>query len=114
VPPPRVAFVCAPGGDASEVRNAITVSDGEYITLWQVPEPLVMTETPVDRGTRLLLGVGLGFFGGGLTLIGAWVWHYTGGASAADNMVIGVSLAVTITAAITAVIMFRLSKKRRG
>lgn len=109
-PGKTVAFVCSPGGDASVGLNAITVSDGGYIALWQTPEPIVMTETSVDRGTRLLLGAGLGFFGGGLTLIGAWVWHYTGGVSAADNVVTGVSLAVTITAAI----VFRLSKKRRS
>lgn len=109
-PGKRVTFVCSPGGDASAGLNAITASDGGYIALWQTPGPTVMTKTSMDRGTRLLLSAGPGFFGGGLTLIGAWVWHYTGAASAADNVVIGVSLAVTITSAI----VFRLSKKRRS
>jgi hypothetical protein len=105
-----VYFACSPGGDASEALAATTVNKSDYIALWQTPEPVVMTKTPMDSGMRLFLGTGFGFFGGGLTLIGAWIWRYAAGASAADNMVADVSLAVTVAS----MIVFKLGQRRRA
>lgn len=49
-------------------------------------------------------------FFGGLTFIGAWIWHYTGVAPDADDLVVVVSLAVTLAC----MLAFRLGARRRG
>jgi hypothetical protein len=103
-----VYFSCSPGGDAFEGLAAISVNAGDYIALWQAPESVEMTETPMGWGRRFLLGAGFGFFGGCLTLIGAWIWRYAAGASAADNIVADVSLAVTVASTI----VFMLGRRR--
>ncbi|MET7988425.1 MULTISPECIES: hypothetical protein [unclassified Streptomyces] len=105
-----VYFACSPGGDASEALNAVSAGSGAYITLRQTPEPIVMAKTPVDRDTRLLLGTACGFFTGGVTLIGALIWHCTGLAPKADNAVAGASLAVTLAS----MIAFRLRRRKAG
>lgn len=56
--------------------------------------------SPDAHGTivlaRFRLATGLGFFGGALTFGGAWIWHFTGVASGADNTVGIVSLVFTV------------------
>ncbi|MFB7338221.1 hypothetical protein ACFC00_42520 [Streptomyces adustus] len=74
----------------------------------QTLEPIVMAKTPMDRGTRLMVATALGFFAGGITLIGALIWRYTGLAPTADNAVAGVSLAVTLAS----MIIFRLLRRK--
>lgn len=105
-----VCFVCSPGGDASEGLAAVGARRGDYITLQQTQEPLVMAKTPLDRGTRLLVGAAIGFLGGGITLAGAFIWHFTGVAPGTDNAVAGASLAVTLAS----MIVFRLGRRRRA
>ncbi|MDV9172495.1 hypothetical protein R6V09_20605 [Streptomyces sp. W16] len=105
-----VSFMCAPGGDASEALAAVSVDKDDYITLQQTSEPIVMTKTPMDRGTRLSLATTFGLFAGGITLTGALIWHYTGVAPKADNAVAGVSLAVTLISTIA----FRLRRWKAG
>lgn len=109
-PGKTVCFICSPGGDASEGLADVSANRGDYITLQQTPEPVVMAKTPLDRGTRLLVGAAIGFFGGGITLIGALIWHFTGAALEVDNAVTGVSLAVTLAS----MIVFRLGRHRRA
>ncbi|MER6291155.1 hypothetical protein [Streptomyces sviceus] len=109
-PGKTVCFICSPGGDASEGLTAVSANRGDYITLQQTPEPVVIAKTPLDRGTRLLVGAAIGFLGGGITLIGALIWHFTGVALGADNAVAGVSLAVTLAS----MIVFRLGRRRRA
>ncbi|MEV0739485.1 hypothetical protein AB0I51_26900 [Streptomyces sp. NPDC050549] len=103
-----VCFVCAPGGDASDALAAVGKDD--YITLQPTREPIVMTKTPMDRGTRLSLATAFGVLGGGIALTGALIWHYTGVAPKADNAVAGVSLVVTLVS----VIAFRFRRWKAG
>ncbi|WP_329314348.1 hypothetical protein [Streptomyces sp. NBC_01262] len=72
------SFLCAPGGEASEALTSVTAGAGDYIALRPTPEPIAVARTPLDEGTRLRLATALGFFSGGFTFIGAWIWHYTG------------------------------------
>ncbi|NEA64650.1 hypothetical protein [Streptomyces sp. SID12488] len=99
-PGETVFFACCPGGAASDGLRAVIDNKDDYITLRQTPEPIVMAKSPLDRRTRFLLGAAFGFFGGGLTLIGAWIWRYTGVASGAADVVAGVSLAVVLASMI--------------
>ena len=103
-------FVCAPGGDASEGIDAVTVDKDDYITLQQTSEPIVMAKTPMGRGARLSLATAFGVFGGSLMLTVALIWHYTGVAPKADNAVAEVSLAVTLVS----VIVFRIRRWKAG
>ncbi|MFE2582928.1 hypothetical protein [Streptomyces sp. NPDC059378] len=105
-----VCFISSPGGDASEGLADVSANRGHYITLQQTPEPVVMTKTPLVRRTRLQMGAAIGFFGGGITLIGALIWHFTGMAPEADNAVAGASLALTLAS----MIVFRLGRRRRA
>lgn len=107
-PGETVDFVCSPGGDASE-GLAVGAGRDRYITLRRTSEPAVLDKSPVDRGTRLLLGAALGFLGGGVTLLGAFVWQATGAARGAANVVVVVSLAVTVGS----MAVFRLARRRR-
>ncbi|MFE2425847.1 hypothetical protein ACFXJ5_03645 [Streptomyces sp. NPDC059373] len=104
------SFLCAPGGEASETLTSVTAGAGDYIALRPTPEPIAVVKTALDGGTRFRLATALGFFGGGFTFIGAWIWHYTGVARDADNVVVGVSLAV----ALASMLAFRLGRRRRA
>jgi hypothetical protein len=99
-PGETVFFACYPGGGASDGLRAVIDDKDDYITLRQTPEPIVMAKVPLDRRTRFLLGVGFGFFGGGLTLIGAWISRYTGVAPGTADLVAGVGLAVVLASMI--------------
>ncbi|MFI0967650.1 hypothetical protein ACH4S8_40690 [Streptomyces sp. NPDC021080] len=103
-----VCFICSPGGDASKALDAVSANRGDYITLQQTSEPIVTAKTPLDRGARLLVATAFGFFAGGITLIGALIWHCTGLAPKADNAVVGASLAVTLAS----MIAFRLRRRK--
>ncbi|NUS17838.1 MAG: hypothetical protein HOY69_41665 [Streptomyces sp.] len=101
-------FVCSPGGDASEALDAVTANAGDYISLQRTSEPLVTAKTPMDRDTRLLVDTAFGFLAGGVSLIGALVWHYTGLAPKADDAVAGASLAV----ALASMLLFGLRRRK--
>ncbi|MFJ9542450.1 hypothetical protein ACIRPX_35040 [Streptomyces sp. NPDC101225] len=103
-----VCFICSPDGDASEGLGAVSANRGDYITLQQASEPIGTAKTPMDRGTRLLVATAFGFVAGGITLIGALIWHYTGLAPRADNAVAGAGMAVTLAS----VIVFRLRRQK--
>ncbi|MER5601099.1 hypothetical protein [Streptomyces sp. NPDC002265] len=108
-PGQTVYFLCAPGGDATQGLADASTNRDHYITLQQTPEPAVIAKTPLDRRTRLQTGAAIGFFGGGITLTGALIWHFTGVAPEADNTVAGASLAVTLAS----LIVFRLGRRQR-
>ncbi|WP_316783201.1 aldo-keto reductase family protein [Streptomyces sasae] len=103
-------FICSPGDDASEGLDAVGANREDYITLQQTSGPIVMAKTSMDRGTRLLVATAFGSFAGGIALIGALIWHYTGLAPKAANTFAGASLAV----ALTSVIAFRLGRRKAG
>ncbi|MER5201244.1 hypothetical protein ACWD3J_47720 [Streptomyces sp. NPDC002755] len=105
-----VRFICSPGGDASEGLNAVRANRGNYITLQETSEPIVMARTQTDRGTRMLVGTACGFFLGGVTLIGALIWNSAGLAPDADNTVAGASLAVTLAS----MVVFSLRHRKAG
>jgi hypothetical protein len=107
-PGDSVYFACSPSGDASEGLAAVTANKGDYISLWRTAEPVAATIPPMGWGMRFRLGTAFGFFAGGLTLIGAWIWRYAAEASAADNMVVAVSLAVTVAS----MIAFKLGRRQ--
>ncbi|TDT95976.1 hypothetical protein EDD99_7818 [Streptomyces sp. 846.5] len=91
-----VCFVCAPGDEMSEALNSVTAAKNDYIILQPTTEPPDVVSTPQSRAARFRLATAFGFFGGCLTLIGAWIWHFTGVAPGADNTVGLVSLLVTL------------------
>jgi hypothetical protein len=95
-PGKSVYFACSPRGEVSEGLAAVTVNKGGYIRLWKTAEPVAMTIPPMGWRMRFRVGTGLGFFAGGLTLIGAWIWRLAAGSSTADSMVVAVSLVVAV------------------
>jgi hypothetical protein len=101
-------FVCAPGSQPS-ADTAVTAGANDYIALWRTQEAAAIPAgTRADGLTRFRLGIAFAFFGGAMTLIGAGLWHLTG-APAADNLVTGVGLAVTVAS----MVAFRISRRRR-
>ncbi|WP_328752788.1 hypothetical protein OHT57_45145 [Streptomyces sp. NBC_00285] len=102
-------FVCAPGNQPSAI-TAVTAGANDYIALWRTPEAAAAPAgTRIDGLTRFRLGIAFAFFGGAVTLIGAGIWHLTGAAPGADNLVTGVGLAVTVAS----MVAFRISRRRR-
>ncbi|MHA6765718.1 hypothetical protein [Streptacidiphilus sp. PAMC 29251] len=101
-------FVCAPGNQPSAI-TAVTAGANDYIALWRTPETAAIpARTRIDPLTRFRLGIAFAFFGGALTLIGAGIWHLTGAAPGADNLVTGTSLALTVAS----MLAFRISRRR--
>lgn len=94
------SFLCAPGGEPSEGLTSVTSGAGDYITLTPTAEPTAMVRTPPDRGTRFRPVTAYGVLGGGLTLVGAWIWHVTGVASQAADVAVGLGLVVTLASAL--------------
>lgn len=56
----------------------MTVGAADYIALQQTDEPVEAARAPRYATTRFRLATTLGFLGGCLALIGAWIWHQTG------------------------------------
>jgi hypothetical protein len=105
-------FVCAPGAEQSAIA-AVTSGASDYIALWPVPEaPAVPVSTRMDASTRFNLVLAFMFFGGGLTVIAAWIWQLTGLASGADQVVFGVGLVVTLAS--MAVVSVAGRRRRRS
>jgi hypothetical protein len=101
-------FVCAPGSQPS-AHNAVTAGANDYIALWRTQEAAaVPAGARTDGLTRFRLGIAFAFFGGAMTLIGAGLWHLTGAAPGADDLVTGVGLAVTVAS----MFAFRISRRR--
>lgn len=100
-------FVCAPGNQPSAI-TAVTAGANDYITLWRTEAAAVPDGTRIDALIRFRLGIAFAFFGGAVTLIGAGIWHLTGAAPGADNLVTGVGLAVTVAS----MLAFRISRRR--
>ncbi|MFI5681944.1 hypothetical protein [Streptomyces cellulosae] len=101
-------FVCAPGNQPS-ATTAVTTGANDYIALWRTPEAAAIPAgTRTDALTRSRLGIAFAFFGGAVTLIGAGIWHLSGAAPGADNLVTGVGLAVTVAS----MFAFRISRRR--
>ena len=105
-----VGFACAPGGEASEALNSVTAGRNAYIILEPATESPVAASVPPSRAARFRLATAFGFFGGGLTLIGAGIWHLTGLAPDADNAVGLVSLLFTLAC----MIAFRTGEPRKA
>ncbi|MFI5882482.1 hypothetical protein [Streptomyces sp. NPDC051554] len=95
------SFRCAPGGEPAEALSAVTEGAADYIALQQTDEPMEAPRAVRNGTTRFRLATSLGFLGGGLALIGAWIWHYTGVARAADDLVAEVSLVVILVCMVT-------------
>ncbi|WP_405995029.1 hypothetical protein [Streptomyces sp. NBC_00986] len=74
-PGEATSFRCAPGGEPSEALSAVTVGTADYIALQQTDEPMEAARVPRNGTTRFRLATALGFLGGCLVLIGAWIWH---------------------------------------
>ncbi|MFI8074302.1 hypothetical protein ACIF85_36825 [Streptomyces sp. NPDC086033] len=104
------SFVCGPGNQLS-ANTAVTAGANDYIALWRSPEAAAIPGgTRTDSLTRSRLAIAFTFFGGAVTLIGAGIWHLTGAAPGADNLVTGVGLAVTVAS----MFAFRRSRRRHG
>jgi hypothetical protein len=102
-------FVCAPGNQPSAI-TAVTAGANDYIALWRTPEAAAIPgRTHTDTLARFRLSIAFAFFGGALTLMGAGIWHLTGVAPGANNLVTGVGLAITVAS----MLAFRISRRRR-
>ncbi|MFF2996985.1 hypothetical protein ACFVTC_20880 [Streptomyces sp. NPDC057950] len=103
-----ISFTCAPGSQPSAI-TAVTAGANDYIAVWRTPEAAAIpARNRIDALTRFRLGIAFAFCGGALTLIGAGIWHLTGAAPGADNVVTGVSLAITVAS----MLAFRISRRR--
>jgi hypothetical protein len=77
-PGEATSFRCAPGGELSDALNAVTVGAADYIALQQTDEPMETAGAPRNGRNRFCLAPALGFLGGCVVLIGAWIRHWVG------------------------------------